>query len=45
MENNEIKDMKRLETKPCNNNFKDLSDEARNNLNKRYYFDNTSSFW
>ena len=28
-----------------NNDFKQVADEAKNNLNKRYYFDNTSSFW
>ena len=38
-------EIKRLDIKPCNNDFKQVADEAKNNLNKRYYFDNTSSFW
>ena len=37
--------IKRSEIKPCNNDFKTVSDEAKNNLNKRYYFDNQSSLW
>ena len=37
--------IKRLEIKPCNNDFKTVSDEAKNNLNKRYYFENQSSLW
>ena len=37
--------IKKLDTKPCNNDFKKVSDEAKNNLNKRYYFENTKSFW
>ena len=47
---NEIKEkenyvIKRSEIKPCNNDFKKVSDEAKNNLNKRYYFENQSSLW
>ena len=37
--------IKKLETKPCNTDFKKVSAEARNNLNKRYYFENTKPFW
>ena len=47
---NEIKekgnyDIKKLEIKPCNNDFKTVADEAKNNLYKRYYFDNVTSLW
>ena len=38
-------EIKRWESKPCNNDFQKVADEAKNNLNKRYYFDNTTSFW
>ena len=47
---NEIKEkgfyyIKKLEIKPCNNDFKTVADEAKNNLYKRYYFDNVTSLW
>lgn len=38
-------EIRKLESKPCNNDFKRVSEEAKNNLNKRYYFDNTTSIW
>lgn len=38
-------EIKKLESKPCNNDFQKVAEEAKKNLNKRYYFDNTSSIW
>ena len=37
--------IKKLESKPCNNDFQKVAEEAKNNLDKRYYFENTTSFW
>jgi hypothetical protein len=31
--------------KPCNNDFKILSDEAKKNASVRYYFENNFSHW
>ena len=34
-----------MPTKPCNNDYNTLSDEARKNANVRYYFENNASQW
>ena len=36
---------KKMPSKPCNNDYNTLSDEARKNANVRYYFENNASQW
>jgi len=31
--------------KPCNDNYKLLSSEAKRNLTERYYYDNSANQW
>ena len=37
--------MQKMTTKPCNNDFKAVSDEAKKNASVRYYFENNISNW
>ena len=37
--------VRKMGSKPCNNDFKDVSDEARKNASVRYYFENNLSHW
>ena len=37
--------MQKMTTKPCNNDFKAVSDEGKKNASVRYYFENTISNW
>ena len=34
-----------MPSKPCNNDYNTLSEEARKNANVRYYFENNASQW
>lgn len=37
--------MQKMTTKPCNNDYKAVSDEAKKNASVRYYFENNISNW
>jgi len=37
--------MQKMTTKPCNNDYKAVSDEAKKNVSVRYYFENNISNW
>lgn len=38
-------DARKMTSKPCNNDFKAVSDEAKKNASVRYYFDNSNTYW
>ena len=37
--------IQKVPTKPCNNDFKAVADEARKNASVRYSFENNLSHW
>lgn len=37
--------IQKMPTKPCNNDFQAVADEARKNASVRYYFENNLSHW
>ena len=36
---------KKMSSKPCNNDYNLVNEEAKKNANVRYYFENNSSQW
>ena len=44
-EQGKISKVPKISEKPCNSNFKILSNEAKNNLNERYYYESNKDQW
>ena len=40
-----IDKVQKMKSKPCNNDFQAISDEAKKNAHVRYYFENNLSQW
>jgi hypothetical protein len=44
-EQGKISRMPKISEKPCNDNFKILSSEAKKNMAERYYYDHNLNQW
>ena len=44
-EQGKIVRMPKVSDKPCNSNFRVLSEEAKNNVSERYYFEINKNQW
>ncbi len=44
-EQGKLAKQQKISEKPCNDNYKVLSNEAKKNLTERYYYDNNTNQW